>query len=236
MNFKNNKMGISGSALKIIAMAVMVIDHIASYLLVDNSFCRESLFSVGSVDFSIYDLMRGIGRVAFPIFCFLLVEGFHYTHNRLKYGLMLLLFAFISEIPFDLLDDTKSWFEVQNVFFTLALGYFSIWLLDYWEKDLFNRCVIVMISLMLSIFIRVDYNIAGLFLILVLYLARERFWLKMLLGCALLPMPVWSFGSAMILKHYNGYRGFVKGKYMKYLFYIFYPFHLFLIYLIKIFV
>ena len=82
-------MGLSGSTLKVIAVLSMIVDH----------WCY--LFAEQGTD--IYEIGRmWIGRVAFPIFCFLLVEGFQKTGCRKRYGLRLLLFAFLSEIPFDL--------------------------------------------------------------------------------------------------------------------------------------
>lgn len=80
--------GLSGSALKVIAMISMVIDHVALYLM-----------EHGTV---LYGTMRCIGRIAFPVFAFLIAEGF--IHTRSRYFFTLLDFAVISEIPWYLLD------------------------------------------------------------------------------------------------------------------------------------
>ena len=78
---------LSGSALKLIAITLMLIDHTGLMILYNYSATTATLFSFGGVDYSWYRIFRDIGRAAFPIFCFLLVEGFLHTHNRKKYGL-----------------------------------------------------------------------------------------------------------------------------------------------------
>ena len=92
---------LSGSALKMLAMAIMLIDHTASFLLRHYPPAIAPWFQIGSTTYSLYRVMRDVGRAAFPIFCFLLVEGFLHTHNRFKYGRNLLIFACISEIPWN---------------------------------------------------------------------------------------------------------------------------------------
>lgn len=104
---------LSGFTLKCIAMVTMLIDHI------------------GYVLFPGYVIFRIIGRLAFPIYCFLLVEGAVHTSNWKKYLGRLFLFALISEIPFNLAIGGKLWYPAsQNVFFTLFLGLLAILLLQ----------------------------------------------------------------------------------------------------------
>ena len=86
---------LSGSTLKMLAMAIMLIDHTASFLLRHYPPAIAPWFQIGSTTYSLYRVMRDVGRSAFPIFCFLLVEGFLHTHNRFKYGRNLLIFACI---------------------------------------------------------------------------------------------------------------------------------------------
>ena len=76
---------LSGSALKVLAMAIMLIDHTASFLLRYYPPVTRAWFQIGSTSYSLYRVMRDVGRAAFPIFCFLLVEGFLHTHDRFKY-------------------------------------------------------------------------------------------------------------------------------------------------------
>lgn len=109
---------LSGFTLKCIAMVTMLIDH------------------MGYVLFPGYVIFRIIGRLAFPIYCFLLVEGAVHTSNWKKYLGRLFLFALISEIPFNLAIGGKLWYPAsQNVLFTLLLGLLAIRLL----QELLNR-------------------------------------------------------------------------------------------------
>lgn len=121
--------GLSGSALKVIAMISMVIDHIALYLM-----------EHGTV---LYETMRCIGRIAFPVFAFLIAEGFIHTRSRYRYFFTLLGFAVISEIPWFLLNGADG---THNVMFTLALGVATLMVLEnllqrIWYWDSFGRLV-----------------------------------------------------------------------------------------------
>ncbi len=130
--------GISSSSLKIIAVISMLTDHFAAGVL-GRYLTASGLYGLDVTDtdgvmlwmgqghnmqlLMAYQIMRMIGRIAFPIYCFLLVEGFEHTKNRIKYAQRLLLFAAASEIPFDLLFKGKILeFGYQNVFFTLFFG------------------------------------------------------------------------------------------------------------------
>ena len=84
------RLGLSAQALKWIAMVSMLIDHVGIYL----GRCN--------VDWEIWKWFRIIGRIAFPLYCFLLVEGFFHTGDIKKYLIRIGAFALISEIPFDL--------------------------------------------------------------------------------------------------------------------------------------
>ena len=88
---------LSGSGLKLIAIITMLIDHTAAVLLSIYPPAMTPLFYIGDRGYSAYRLCRDIGRIAFPIFCFLLIEGFLHTRNRWRYGRNLFLFALISD-------------------------------------------------------------------------------------------------------------------------------------------
>lgn len=114
------KWGIAGSTLKLVAIFSMLIDHTAATIL-ERMLARENYND--EFLYQIYSIMRYIGRLAFPIFCFLLLEGMVHTHNKYKYAIRLAIFALISEIPFDLAFNNKLIYTgSQNVFFTLLIG------------------------------------------------------------------------------------------------------------------
>jgi len=143
------KKGISGSTIKIIAVAAMLIDHVGAVVLVRMLMANGFGEAIGSGEivavtdwmmnnaalYLIYTVMRMIGRLGFPIFCFLLVEGFQKTRDVRKYALRMGLFALISEIPFNLAI-TGNFFDLgfQNVYFTLFLGLFALCAYEFLAK------------------------------------------------------------------------------------------------------
>ncbi|MCM1025588.1 MAG: conjugal transfer protein TraX [Roseburia sp.] len=141
------KRGLTGSTIKIIAVVSMLIDHIAATVLTRMLIVRGLYSLPGDVAsvaawlaengdlYLIMTTMRAIGRLGFPIFCFLLTEGFQKTRNLKKYILRLGLFALISEIPFDLaISGRVLEFQYQNVYFTLFLGILSLTAFDYMAR------------------------------------------------------------------------------------------------------
>ncbi|MDR2888698.1 MAG: conjugal transfer protein TraX [Lachnospiraceae bacterium] len=134
--------GLSGSTLKIIAIITMLIDHFGLaiwYRLPQMGYLVPEVMTTETWLF-IYRCMRNIGRTAFPIYCFLLVEGLFWTSNRLKYVVRLFVFAFLSEFPFKL---AFLGFGVgTNVFFTLSLGLSAIAIMEAVGKGLDRRRLI----------------------------------------------------------------------------------------------
>ena len=116
---EERRWGLNGFTLKWIAMLTMLIDH------------------TGMVLFPQYRIFRIVGRLAFPIYCFLLVEGAVHTSNWKKYVSRLILFALISEIPFDLARSGQIVAaDAQNVFFTLSFGLLAVIILKEQKTDL----------------------------------------------------------------------------------------------------
>jgi hypothetical protein len=227
---------LSGSWLKIIAMASMLIDHVAAYILRYIPTFMEPLITIGHHSITWCYLLRSIGRLAFPIFCFLLVEGFLHTHDRWKYGRNLFVFALISEIPFNLTHGGHIYGWSQNVFFTLFLGFLALCVVRQWEEDKQNRRLALRILALIvaGILLRCDYGGYGISFILLLYVLRHNEIFRTAIGCCFLGSR-WIAGLAFIpIAFYNGRRGFIQGPFGKYLFYAFYPLHLLVLYFIKV--
>ena len=238
----SNRKGISGSTLKLIAIITMLIDHIGAtviYLGILEPHIRQSgmenfaMISRFNVELStwlvIYEICRTIGRIAFPIFCYLLVEGFKYTKDIKKYALRLLLFAFISEIPFDLAF-YNTVFEPghQNVYFTLFLGILVLAGIKYFESKIGLGLLCVLAGGAAAQLLNSDYTFYGILLIAILYLYRNNKLLQTVLGCLSL---IWELAAIIAFIPINLYNG-TRGLKMKYFFYIFYPGHLLILYLI----
>jgi len=249
------KKGIPGSTLKLIAIITMLIDHIGAVILerilVANGM---NLLYSGNVEliynfvkdnrvvFAMYLTFRLIGRLGFPIFCFLLIEGFLHTRNVWKYAFRLFLFSLISEIPFNLAFRNMILNEgYQNVFFTLLLGLLALIFIQMAEKKLESKKVLqylliipvtVVFMLAAELLFRCDYGATGVLTIVIMYLLRKnRIW-EMVGGCVVLTamsfLEVTSFFTLIPVCKYNGERGLK----LKYVFYAFYPVHLFILYLI----
>lgn len=175
--------------------------------------------------------LRCLGRIAFPIFCFLIVEGFFHTHDVRRYMGRLGVFALISEIPYDLaFRGVPLEYAHQNVFFTLLIGIGMMVLLER-NREWPVKAVILLLAMWLAVLIRSDYNFRGVLLIFVFYIFHESRWLAVTAGGFwnfLYQGVIQKYGvlSVLPLALYNGERG----RKMKYFFYIFYPAHLLLLY------
>jgi len=218
---------LSGSGLKIIAVISMLIDHCAATFLADSDI---AVFSVEGYTLTLYWLLRYIGRLAFPIFCFLIVEGFVHTSDRKKYGRNLLLFAFASEIPWNLWHSGTLLNSKQNVFFTLFLGYLGLCVIEKFGGV--KRVLFLLALLAASLLLRADYGHVGYEFILLLYLLRKDRGIQAVVGSCILPTRLFAGMAFIPINLYNGQRGFICGRW-KYAFYLFYPAHILLLYFIK---
>ena len=227
--------GLTGSWLKLIACTSMLIDHTASHVFKGMDWAYYVFFQIGHHEITPYFILRGvIGRWAFPLFAFLIVEGFLHTHDRKKYGMNLLGFALISEIPYDLVHVNKFFYIGQNVFFTLFLGYLGLCVIERYKEDFKNLAKYLVPLFVASILFRSDYGCAGFGFILLLYLLRSNKLLMSIVGTGALPSTIFSGMAFIPIWFYNGERGFVKGEVWKYAFYAFYPVHLMILYYIKL--
>ena len=240
------KKGISGGMLKWIAVITMFIDHCtAVFFLTWYWPMRRAARIYPSVTASanrLYWVLRGVGRIAFPIYCFLLVEGFFHTRDVKKYLGRLLLFGVISDPFFDrALFSGSGWISWahQNVYFTLFLGLLAIWMMDMLIRKGFSQATPLLQVLRIlgaaaaaaacvaaAEYGNTDYGGGGVLVILCLYLFRRWELIRAgtagaaLLRAGKIEMAGW---PAFLLFHfYNGQRG----KQPKYFFYLFYPAHL----------
>lgn len=213
MNQRWNIQCLDSFQLKCIAIVSMALDH------------------TGAVLYPSQIWLRCLGRIAFPIFCFLIVEGFFHTHDVRRYMGRLGVFALISEIPYDLaFRGVPLEYAHQNVFFTLLIGIGMMVLLER-NREWPVKAVILLLAMWLAVLIRSDYNFRGVLLIFVFYIFHESRWLAMTAGGFwnfLYQGVIQKYGvlSVLPLALYNGERG----RKMKYFFYIFYPAHLLLLY------
>ena len=224
---------LSGSALKMLAIVTMLIDHLTAFIWRIEPSIWEPLFSLGHLQVTPYFLLRVVGRWSFPIFAFLIVEGYQHTHDRWRYGRNLLIFALLSEIPWNLVH-TGTWhYSCQNIFFTLLLGYWGICVLESQCHDRRRQALYLLGLLVLTIVLKADYGCAGFGFILMLYILRNNRLLQAVIGSCVLGGR-WIAGLAFIpINMYNGQRGFIQGNVWKFAFYAFYPVHLVVIYLIQ---
>ena len=172
---KSNRFEITSAMLHIIAMTFMLFDHMWATL------------------FPASEWLTLIGRIAFPIFAFMAVEGYFHTHDFKKYLMRMLICAVISEIPFDLMYGGTWFYPVhQNVIWTLMLGLLGIHLAETVRKKcktwiyVIVSVATVILGVLLGTLCMVDYYGAGVATVLVFYFFRKKNWYNLLLQAAAL--------------------------------------------------
>lgn len=244
---KMSKRGLSQERLKRIACICMLLDHIGAIILADC--IRQATGAGKDLLQDIYEMLRLIGRPAFPIFCFLLVEGHVHTRNPKRYALRLLMVAVLSEFPYDLaLYGGINW-QHQSVMVTLLLG---LALLEVMKKcaKLPLRLLAILAFAVLASLLQADYSANGILTIALFALTRGLPYAAALqffgLWCIFSPhhlmMLNWVGGFSVTVQElavlavvpialYDG-RKATKSKAVQWSFYLFYPVHLFLLFLI----
>ena len=221
---------LSGTALKRIACLSMLLDHIGASVL-ENGLLRQETVdaALGAWLAGLDRLLRLVGRLAFPIYCFLLVEGFVHTRNFKKYALRMLGFALLSEWPFDWAFFSGVYWGHQNVYFTLLLGLLAMKALDTWqtaEETPTARGILgAGLCIAAAALLRCDYDVLGLALILALYMTRKDKRSQCIAGAVFSlfePAAPLAFG---LVWFYNGERG-SSSKAEQWAFYWFYPVHI----------
>ena len=162
---KTNKFEVTSMMLHILAMIFMMCDHLWATIIPGNEW------------------LTCIGRLALPIFAFLLVEGYFHTSNLKKYIQRLFIFAIISEIPFNLaVGSSVSYIVHQNILWSFLIGIGLIHLNEKAKKNgkVFVRILTgfgtIVLGFILGLITFVDFNYAGIFTILTFYFFRGRKW------------------------------------------------------------
>lgn len=241
---KKFRIELTSTSLHIMAMFFMLLDHLWATIIPGN------------------DWLTCIGRLAFPIFAFMIVEGYFHTKNLKKYILRMLIFAIISEIPFNLMVGGGVFYPIhQNVLWTFLIGMCGIWINEWARKRgkiwlrIFMAVCTVSLGALIGLLTMVDYYHVGVLTMFVFYFFRHKKWwcyvgqllclmylnFEMLGGFG---YEITIFGRNMFLTQQGIavlalipiwlYRG-KQGYYnkvIKYIYYGFYPAHLFLLWLI----
>ena len=232
LNFTPKKFGLTNNQLKIIAMLSMLIDHI------------------GVAMFPNVMILRIIGRLAFPIFAYMIAEGCFYTKNKARYFFMIFGLGMICQLVFFFFMGSL----YQGILMTFSFSIICIYAIDYYLKKREWKSLSLMIFTVFSVsFISInlpmilnktdfefDYTALGILLPVVIYYSKNKL-LKMLFTAVILILlsdiyftyQLYSLLAIPLLLLYNGERGKYK---LKYLFYIFYPLHLVLVYFISFFI
>ena len=229
----------SAEQIKNIALVSMVIDHAAVGLIEQSELASGAAWSLCGT------AMRLVGRVAFPLFAFMIAEGAAHTRDRRWYALRLLLLAVISEIPFDLVAGGTWLFPAdQNTVFTLLLGLLAVWAGDlicgtgsgvsYGNREKTGdggRDLAAVPFGLAAYYLKTDYGFMGVLLIVILYTLRTEPQLRTAVCVVLLFCMYMDFYGAaacvaiFLINRYNGEKGGGSGR----IFYLFYPLHLLVI-------
>lgn len=207
------KKGLSHEGLKFIACMTMLLDHVGIIMQLR--------------------WLRIIGRLAFPIYCFLLVEGARHTRNSGKYALRLLICGLVSEIPFDLF--CRQGWGSQNVMFTLLLGFGMIWAAKQ-IPNLLGKLLLATVCAVAAEYLHVDYGAAGVLMILV-FAWVDAAWLQgvLLLMISLLYSGILQGFAVLAMVPIMLYSGekHTNSRAVQWGFYLFYPVHLLLLSLFR---
>jgi len=220
---------ISASVLKTIAVVLMVINHVCVFFMSRNG------------NGFLYDIIIAVTRASFVIFAFLLSEGMRHTRSREKYLMRLLIFALISEIPFDLFTYGVVFeYSKQNVFFDLAIAGLGIYLIDK-NSGKYIKVLIGIAVAALATVIRADYAYMGVLLIFAFYYLESRKAIMYAAAALILFLCALPMGLSEALLQLCGVLAFVpivlydgtRGKQLPSLvYYWIYPVHLIMIWLI----
>ncbi len=201
------------NVLKLIALSCMLFDHIGS------------TFGAYAPSF-----FRYIGRISFPLYVYFIARGCQYTRNINRYMGRLLLFAFISEVPYDLARNmlaykagagslSVSFFTSTNVFFTLFLGVFCISLyqkIKTKELHILLGLFCLLNALFVADFFQVDYGIFGVLWILSVYIANTKNRQLTVIFIGILYKYLWPVFSPFAVSYYALSQYFLSGSWLRF--------------------
>ena len=224
---------LNGAQLKYMAFLSMLLDHMNNAMITPHLDGKGPLLHVSNV-------LSILGRVAFPLFMFFLVEGFFKTRSRKKYLINLLIFGILSEVPFDLFTSrelfNKNW---NNMMFTLALSLATIWIVDEMKgrlakksKALWYGASVLVVAVMCAVamFFSLDYDYHAIIVAYLFYIFYEKPLCGSALGYLSIIKELYSVLGFVATLTYNGERG----KQYKWLNYAFYPVHLLILGLLRV--
>lgn len=167
----------TSAGLHILAIILMILDHMWGTIFLQ------------------YPWMTCVGRIAYPIFAFMIVEGFFHTHNFRKYMGRLLITAFLSEVPFDLMLNGVVFYPFhQNVLFTFVIALTGLWIMETVKQKgklwltILTDVLVVLFGFLLGTITMVDYYGAGVVTVFIFYFLRKRKW--------------WCFLAQLLLLYY----------------------------------
>ena len=224
---------LNGAQLKYMAFLSMLLDHMNNAMITPHLDGKGPLLHVSNV-------LSILGRVAFPLFMFFLVEGFFKTRSRKKYLINLLIFGILSEVPFDLFTSrelfNKNW---NNIMFTLALSLITIWIVDEMKGRLAKKSktlwygasvLVVAVTCAVAMFFSLDYDYHAIIVAYLFYIFHEKPLYGAALGYLSIIKELYSVLGFAATLTYNGERG----KQYKWLNYAFYPVHLLILGLLRV--
>ncbi len=218
----------------------MLIDHVA-FGIIHNymiAHAMDILPETYTTLQNIYTVLDGVGRLAFPIFCFFLVEGFLRTSNVVKYAVRLGIFAILSEIPFDLgLFGVLFKWDHQNIILTFFIALIMLIVIKYMNENISGLsapikwlaivCAVIAFADLANL-AYCDYSWKCMLLAALLYVLRDTGAFRLIAGAGSVSMFKYAPISFVLLYFYDPS---VRPRY-KYSFYLFYPLHLLLVYVI----
>ncbi len=231
LNFTPKKIGLTNNQLKIIAMISMLLDHVGLQL------------------FPNLQILRIIGRLAFPIFAYMIAEGCFYTKNKGRYLFLIFGLGMICQLVFYFFMGSL----YQGILMTFSLSIISIYAIDYYldKRDLkslslmlFSLLGVTFLSLIVPMILKntdfeFDYTALGILLPIAIYYSKYKLQkifftaLILILLSYIYDNQIYSLLALPLLLLYNGERGKYK---LKYMFYIFYPAHLVIVYFLSFFI